>query len=79
MNRNEELERYRTVTKDGHPTFDLERYYNEMSTEDLIKQRDKTIASLEKYPDFGPQFYTNFIVYLNEKIDQRYIARCSIE
>lgn len=71
MNREQERLKYRTLTKDGYPTFDLEMYYNDMPTEKLIELRDKTIASLQRYPDFGTQFYTDFVAYLNGKIYER--------
>lgn len=63
--------KYRTVTLDGYPTFDNELYYNEMPLCGLIELRDRTVISLEKYPDFGTQFYTDFVQYLNRKIDER--------
>ncbi len=65
------LKKYRTVTLDGYPTFDLERYYNDMPLDEMLQLRDKTIKSLEKYPNFGTVFYTNFVEYLNRKIDER--------
>ena len=76
MKRNEQerdafLKKYRTVTLDGYPTFDLERYYNDMDLAELTQLRDRTAASLKKYPDFGTEFYTQFLEYLNRKIYER--------
>ena len=65
------LLKYRTTTKDGYPTFDLERFYDDQTMEYLTALRDKTVASLERYPDFGTQFYSDFIQYLNRKLDER--------
>lgn len=69
--RNAFLQKYRTVTLDGYPTFDLERYYNDMPLDEMQQLRDRTVNSLEKYPDFGTVFYTQFVEYLNRKIDER--------
>lgn len=69
--RREFLLKYRTTTPDGHPTFDNERYYNDMATDEMVALRDKTIKDLERHPDFGTQFYSNFVEYLNKKLKER--------
>lgn len=63
------LKKYRTTTPEGYPTFDLERYYDDMSIEEMTALRDKTVKGLEKYPDFGTRFYTEFVEYLNKKLE----------
>jgi hypothetical protein len=65
------LLKYRTTTAEGQPTFDLERYYNDMSTEDMVALRDKTVGDLKRHPDFGTKFYTEFVAYLNKKLELR--------
>ncbi len=65
------LLKYRTTTPEGHPTFDLERYYNDMSTEDMVALRDKTVGDLKRHPDFATRFYTEFVEYLNKKLESR--------
>ncbi len=65
------LLKYRTTTPEGHPTFDNERYYNDMPTDEMVVLRDKTVADLKRNPEFGTQFYTNFVEYLNKKLDMR--------
>jgi len=65
------LMKYRTTTPDGHPTFDNEKYYNDMPTDEMIALRDKTVADLKRNPDFGTQFYSNFVEYLNKKLEAR--------
>jgi hypothetical protein len=65
------LLKYRTTTPEGHPTFDNERYYNDMPTDEIVALRDKTVADLKRNPEFGTQFYTNFVEYLNKKLDMR--------
>lgn len=69
--RNAFLKKFRTTTKDGYPTFDLEAYYNSLTTSELTMLRDKTAESLERYPEFGAEFYSDFVEYLNRKIDER--------
>lgn len=72
--RDSELKRYRTyIWASGirHATFDMERYYTEMSTEEMTALRDKTVRDLEKDPPFAPKFYGEFVQYLNEKLAQR--------
>lgn len=72
--RDAELKRYRTyVEANGimHPTFDMERYYTEMSTEEMIALRDKTVQNLESHPNFATKFYTEFVEYLNHKLTER--------
>ncbi len=65
------LLKYRTTTPEGHPTFDNERYYNDMPTDEMVVLRDKTVADLKRNPEFGTQCYTNFVEYLNKKLDMR--------
>ena len=65
------LLKYRTTTPEGHPTFDLERYYNDMPTDEMVALRDKTVADLKRNPDFGSKFYSEFVEYLNKKLDMR--------
>ncbi len=65
------LLKYRTTTPDGHPTFDNERYYNDMPTEEMVALRDKTVKDLERNPNFGTVFYSNFVEYLNKKLESR--------
>ena len=68
------LKRYRTYIHSSgitHPTFDMEGYYNEMSTEEMISLRDKTVKDLERSPDFAPKFYGEFVEYLNCKLAER--------
>lgn len=72
--RDAELKRYRTyVWANGlrHPTFDMERYYTELSTNEMIALRDRTIKNLERSPDFAPKFYGEFVEYLNRKLAER--------
>ncbi len=72
--RDAELKRYRTyIWANGlrHPTFDMERYYTELSTNEMIALRDKTIEGLEKSPNFAPKFYGEFVEYLNRKLTER--------
>jgi len=72
--RDAELLRYRTyIWASGikHPTFDQERYYTEMSTLEMTALRDKTVRDLERNPDFGTKFYTEFVEYLNRKLAER--------
>lgn len=35
------LLKYRTTTPEGHPTFDNEKYYNDMATDEMVALRDK--------------------------------------
>lgn len=69
--RREFLSKFRTKTLDGHPTFDLELYYNTQPIEDLVALRDKTLRDLETNPNFGTEFYTDFAEYLQKKIQER--------
>lgn len=74
MSREAELKRYRTYIQASgltHPTFDMERYYTEMSTEEMKALRDKTVRDLERNPDFATRFYTEFVEYLNRKLAER--------
>jgi hypothetical protein len=74
MSRGAELKRYRTYIQASgltHPTFDTERYYTEMSTEEMAALRDKTVRDLERNPDFATRFYTEFVEYLNRKLVER--------
>ena len=69
-----ELQRYRTyITSSGHrhATFDQERYYTEMPTQEMKALRNRTVRDLEKDPTFAPEFYTEFVQYLNRKLAQR--------
>ena len=65
------LLKYRTTTPEGHPTFDLEKYYTEMPTDEMVALRDKTVSDLERNPDFATKFYTEFVEYLNKKLETR--------
>lgn len=65
------LLKYRTTTPEGYPTFDLERYYNDMTTEDIVILKNLTDEGLKKHPDFGTVFYTEFSKYLNKKLEER--------
>jgi hypothetical protein len=65
------LKKYSTTTPSGHRTFDNEKYYNDMPTEDMVRLRDKTVDGLKKYPDFGTKFYAEFVEYLNKKLELR--------
>ena len=72
--REAELKRYRTYIQAGgitHPTFDMERYYTEMSTKAMTALRDKTVRDLERNPNFAPKFYGDFVEYLNRKLAER--------
>lgn len=69
--RQEELKRFRTTTKDGHPTFDLEAYYDSLSTPELEERLRFTVESLARYPNFGTRFYLEFADYLRSKISKR--------
>ena len=72
--RDSELLRYRTYVWTNsfqHPTFDMERYYTEMSTREMLALRDKTVQDLKRNPDFGTKFYTEFVEYLNRKLGER--------
>ena len=72
--RDAELKRYRTyIWASGvqHGTFDQERYYTEMSTEAMTVLRDKTVQDLERNPDFGTKFYSDFVAYLSRKLAER--------
>lgn len=69
--RQEELLKFRTTTKDGHPTFDLEKYYDSLSTPELEERLRFTVESLERYPNFGTKFYSEFADYLRNKISER--------
>ena len=78
LSREAELRRYRTYIRASgieHPTFDQECYYTEMSTQEMTALRDKTVQDLEQSPDFAPEFYTEFVQYLNEKLAQRRTLR----
>jgi hypothetical protein len=65
------LLKYSTTTPSGHRTFDQERYYNDMPTEEMVALRDKTVADLIRSPGFATEFYTNFVEYLNKKLEAR--------
>ena len=69
--RQEELRRFRTYTKDGHPTFDLEAYYESLSTSELEERLRFTVEGLERNPNFGTKFYSDFAEYLRNKIQSR--------
>lgn len=72
--RDAELKRYRTyIWANGlrHPTFDMERYYTELSTQEMTALRDKTVRDLQKDPPFAPKFYGEFVEYLNLKLAER--------
>jgi len=76
--REAELKRYRTYIQSSgitHSTFDLERYYTEMSTKEMTALRDKTVRDLERHPNFGTRFYTEFVEYLNRKLAERKTLR----
>lgn len=60
------LMKYRTTTPEGYPTFDLEKYYADMPTEEMVALRDKTVDDLKRNPDFGTRFYSDFVEYLNK-------------
>ena len=69
-----ELRRYRTYIESSgikHPTFDQERYYTEMPTQEMKALWNRTVRDLEKDPTFAPEFYTEFVQYLNRKLAQR--------
>lgn len=68
------LLKYRTTTPDGYPTFDQEKYYNDMSSEEMTALRDKTLADLERNPNFGTKFYTEFAEYLTKKLKARNLS-----
>lgn len=65
------LAKYRTTTPEGYPTFDLEKYYNDMPTDEMVALRDKTVADLVRNPDFGTAYYGNLVEYLNKKLEGR--------
>ena len=65
------LKKYRTTTTGGHATFDLEAYYNDMPTDEIVALRDKTVEDLKRHPDFGTRFYTELVEYLNKKLELR--------
>lgn len=65
------LKKYRTTTPEGHLTFDLEKYYNDMPTDEIVALRDKTVDDLKRNPDFGTKFYTELVEYLNKKLELR--------
>lgn len=72
--RDAELKRYRTYVQASgvrHPTFDIERYYTEMSTKEMTALRDKTVRDLERNPDFAHRFYSEFVNYLDRKLAER--------
>lgn len=69
--REEELRKFRTVTKDGYPTFDLEKYYDSLSTAVLEERLRNTLEGLERNPNFGAKFYSDFADYLRKKISER--------
>ena len=76
--RDAELIRYRTYIQSSgitHPTFDMERYYTEMSTREMTALRDKTVRDLERNPDFGTKFYTELVEYLNCKLAEHKTLR----
>jgi len=69
--REAELKRYRTyVWSNGirHPTFDMERFYSEMSTEEMIALRDKTVRDLERSPNFATSFIPGLVDNPNGKL-----------
>ena len=63
--------KFRTTTKDGYPTFDLEKYYDSLSTSELEQRLRSTLEGLERNPNFGTKFYTDFADYLRNKISER--------
>jgi hypothetical protein len=65
------LQKFSTTTPSGHRTFDNEKYYESLPTDELERMRDKTIADLKRNPNFGTQFYTDYVEYLNKKIESR--------
>ena len=72
--RDAELLRYRTYVQSNglrHPTFDMERYYTEMSTGEMTALRDKTVQDLKRSPNFAPKFYGEFVEYLDGKLAER--------
>ena len=78
LTRDEELKRYRTyIWSSGIklPTFDLERYYTEMPTKEMVAHRDKTVQDLERNPDFATKFYSEHVEYLNKKLTERQSLR----
>lgn len=68
--RNAFLMKYRTTTLDGHPTFDFDRYYDDMPTDEMVALRNKTADDIER-SGFAVEFYSNFIAYLDRKINER--------
>jgi hypothetical protein len=70
-NREAFLRKYSTTTPSGHLTFDQERYYNDMPTEEMVTLRDKTLADLKRSPGFATEYYTNFAEYLTKKLEDR--------
>ena len=62
------LKKYRTTTPEGYPTFDLEKYYDDMATNEMVALRDKTVEDLKRNPSFGTKFYTEFVEYLDRKL-----------
>ena len=73
---NQEAERLRYLTyiqASGslHPTWNMEKYYTEMSTRTMTALRDKTVKDLERNPNFAAKFYTEFVEYLNSKLSER--------
>lgn len=69
--RREFLAKFRKLTPEGYPTFDQDKYYDSLPTEELVSLRDKTVSDLERNPDFGTKFYSDFVVYLNKRIEAR--------
>ena len=65
------LAKFRKLTPEGYPTFDQDKYYDLLPTEELVALRDKTVSDLERSPNFGTEFYSNFVVYLNKRIEAR--------
>ena len=78
LTRNQQLKRYRTyIWSSGirHATFDMERYYREMPTGEMIALRDKTIQDLQQVPPFATKFYGEFVEYLNGWLVRRQTLR----
>jgi hypothetical protein len=69
--RKEFLSKFRKLTPSGHATFDLDKYYDSLSFDEIVKLRDKTVADLERNPNFGTRFYSDFVVYLNKILEKK--------
>ena len=69
--RREFLAKFRKMTPEGYPTFDQDKYYDSLPTEELVALRDKTVSDLVRNPNFGTKFYTEFAEYLTKRIEAR--------